>query len=327
MKKQKDPNTDPAKYRIDNPEVKNKLEAAKKKKYGENTNNFSAGNDKPADFPLLERDARGVVNGVRLPNGDRFDNIDSEAAQKIVDNWNNNNAEPANSMYADVYEKKQMESQQAADSAAQGAKLASTLDTLPENAKFPNATEQAKVELAESQDPTSNAIKNKIIQRYPNNAIENAGQYGLGQLLTLSTNIPVVGKNYKAAIESNANLRTLMQDYSMEDDFKTVQTSIQSAKSIISDSITTARRPGSGIEAANNFRNARLRLLVAERQLSQIADNDQRAYTEDVKRELIDLRSYLDEQLINDQVQMQAALQNPDPNWYKQNNGVVNNGG
>jgi hypothetical protein len=296
-----------------NPEAKARQDAAIQKKYGSNSNQLSTGPPQ-TDIPLLHRDAQNVVNAVTLPNGDHFANIDPEAAQKLVDNWNNQNAEPANSMYADVWQKKQAEAQAAANPNNVTPEQLSQVGKIAQPPGFSNLPEQTIINQAATQDQTGGEILNKLQNRDTVNS--NVLHVGVREALKFATGIPIAGKTVNTALQNNEEMRQLISDYSMEDEFSKVKDHVQGAKDLLKQSIVIANQPGDSDVAIQSYNEALLRLGVAEAQLSLIARNDKRAYVDNVKKELVDLELYRRNNVPNFNTKMANALQRPDPKYY-----------
>lgn len=267
-----------------------KKEAAIAKRDAQNAskpnNELTINNEKPP-MPLIRRDSSGNVTGVSLPNGDRFDGISSDAAQKIIDNWNNSNAAPANSMYEDVYN---AQKQQAADAQTQAVQGDAIKADLQSQVGKPTPGLEAQVL---QDNPQLQELNTDVV----NNAMSRDANKGVAVTDTLYSLIPggaakkKIIKDLSAGVNPRWNV--FLSGYSNEDNLAAIKDNLGFVDTDIETAKKLAAMPGQKTNSIMLYNAAQEKRKILYKQLYIISQTDQRAYTSEIKSKLTEIESYL----------------------------------
>lgn len=308
-----------------------------KPKVPQSKDGFSINNPQAPEVPKVRRDpTTGVLNGVDLPGGDSFTDLTPDEVKKIIDNYNNDRAEPAGTMT----QKEQI----AADYAKQQAVQDYARSQAPPNLNSQETAQIGQLDptVINSQTPLDQSIKGTL-QNY-NTASQplsqDIAQLKEGNLFPL---VPafnkvtgifarinafgVSGSDLLNALSSKRGTREYLQDYNSGDNIISIRKNINLADQQISDAVDFARQtennPINNKIAIENYNQAISKKYKSIAQLSKIADGDQRAYTDSIKDDLTALDEYFNNGgKERDDAAFYAALNKPTLKYLPQQTGV-----
>ena len=310
---------------------------AKAKASKQRENKFSV-NQEAGDIPLIKRDDQGNVTGVTLPNGDKFEGISPEDVRNIVDDWNNQNAEPANSMYADVYAAKKEEAALLAQKQTEKKALEQNAEKLTpdigkvdaQEVKTPDMLQGSITQNQESiqflegiQSSTGGIVPAKKLSQFANPLINALNSEFFGG--SLGTDI------LNQISFDNPEVRSFIKGYSNKENYDSIKLRISAQKGIMASAITAANKAAT-VEQQNNalmfYNQALTDLNRLDESLRLIGENDKGAYVKQVLDERTALKSYLEQSIPLMNQNMEIALKLPNPLFGQaQNNGGGINGG
>lgn len=131
----------------------------------------------------------------------------------------------------------------------------------------------------------------------------------INKLTSFAGRLPGGKSVINSLASEDPNVRRYLQDYSNEDNFNNVVKNIELSDDKIKYAKSLASIPGYTDEAKRTYIRAQAEKRRALQQLKLISSRDQRAYTDKVRAEMIELQTYFDVLKLGDDIEMASNLQ------------------